>query len=177
MRRDLGLAGALCLAAFATPLQACLPTPPLTDEQLRASAIRERERSADRFRAVSDVVYGVVTRPARNGGIARFRILHVYKGVLRTGATIDARSIDLYTLHPPDCLMVDTSRPALVSRGDYGILAFSGERPVLDFLDPCTLDHWFRSGWIRRNSAPGDLFDGSGLRCAVYEFRPPATAG
>jgi len=177
MRRELRLAGAMLVAAGAMPLQACLPTPARTAEQMRTDAIEGRARSFARFLEVSNVIYGVVTRSAHDGGTARFRILHVYKGGLRPGTTIDARSIDRYRLHPPDCGMVDISHPLLFRRGDYGVLAYSGERPVLDFLDPCTLDYWFRSGWIRRNSAPQNLFDGSGLRCGLYEFRPVAAAG
>jgi hypothetical protein len=167
-----GLTGAAAFAVFASPAIACPPPQPPTPEELRLRVHQARERATARFQDSTDIVYGVVTRPARQGGIARFRILHTYKGSLRPGATITVRSVDYYDLHPPDCPI---PRPVLVARGGYGVLAFSGERPALDFMDSCTLDYWFRNRWIVRHSAARPLWSGgSGTLCAVYDYEPVA---
>jgi hypothetical protein len=65
--------------------------------------------------------------------------------------------------------------PVLRAVGEYGVIAFSGEKPNLDFLDECTLDYWFRNRWIPRQSAPKPLYTrGNGTICDVYDMKPIA---
>ena len=53
-----------------------------------ALARQASEAAASNFENSTHVVYGVGSNPAEDGEIARFRIIHVYKGDLQTGTSM-----------------------------------------------------------------------------------------
>ena len=169
------LVGAVALAVCAIPAVACPPTPGPPPGEMPALARQAREGAASHFENSTNVVYGVVSNSAGDGEIARFRIIHVYKGELQPGTSIEVRSVDSRRLHPPSC-PVFSNRPALVQRGAYGVLAFSGEQPVLEFLHPCTLDYWFRNNWIIRQTSRSG-FDQAGHRIYCHIYDDPDAGG
>ena len=63
---------------------ACPPPPPgyvqPTHEQLLQRSLS----------GATDIVYGVITKPAASGQPARFKVLHVYRGAYKKGQTIHA---------------------------------------------------------------------------------------
>lgn len=125
------------MAAMAAPVGACLP-----------SAIQqtETERLRPAFDASTEIVYGVVTRGARAGQLAHFRVIHVYKGNLAPGAIIRAVPTDGFD--PPLCLALMQAPPPRAYRGQHGVIAFRADFPALSFLNQNNLDLMFREGWI-----------------------------
>lgn len=97
-------------------------------------------------------------------------MLHVYAGSLKVDEKLDAWAVDYYTTHRPVCPVFG---PIFPKKGEYGVLAFRGDLPVIDFVDICTLDYWFRKRWIKRASPPVPLSN-RGMRCQVYDLEPIA---
>jgi hypothetical protein len=94
-------------------------------------------------RGSSDIAYGEVRRGNYRRG-ARFRVIHVYKGSLRPGRTVDA---DVgWGLDAPPCagMMV----PPPVVRGRRGVIFFSGSRPTMNFLDDDEVAQMFSLGLL-----------------------------
>lgn len=126
------------LACMAAPAAAC--PPPIPGQS-------EVQRLKPGFDASSDIVYGVVLKGARDGQMARFQVLHVYKGSFKPGSIIQAAPT--YGFDPPPCLGMTQPPPPRVARGEYGVVAFDRRRPALNFVDRWTLDLAFKEGWIR----------------------------
>ena len=142
------LLGTAMLLFAAKPAAACLPVLPGTEEPPPPSP----EESARRIHSwASDIVYGVVTRTEDDDGRYRFRILHVYKGKLRPGRTIDATAS--FGFDWPGCR---TGSPPPLLRGDYGVIAFGGDNPELNFVADETVQAMFDAGLIAsaRRSPP-----------------------
>jgi hypothetical protein len=137
-RCRLGIAASL--AAVHGAGSACLPPPsdwvPPTEQELVSST----------GRWATDIVEGVVTRGSHDGGAARFRVVHVYRGSLRPGMTISARPG--WGLHTPMCPGMFPPPP--VPRGTSGVIYFGGGVPTLNFLAPDELEMIFAGGWIER---------------------------
>ena len=133
---------AVLMAARAGAASACLPPPPgwvpPTEE--------ERVRSGAQW--ATDIVYGEVTRGSGSGGTPRFRILHVYKGSLRPGMTINADTA--WGLDAPMC--AGMIMPPPVVRGRRGVIFFSG-RPELKFLSDRELELMIACGFIQARPA------------------------
>ena len=136
---------AVVMAAWAGAASACLPPPPgwvpPTEE--------ERVRSAAQW--ATDIVYGEVTRGSGSGGTPRFRILHVYKGSLRPGMTINADRPGAWIA--PMC--AGMIMPPPVVRGRRGVIFFSG-RPELNFLSDRELELMIAGGFIQAQAAHDD---------------------
>lgn len=152
----------------ASAAAACPPPPPPSPSSPVRDVVSEaREIVTRRFDNASNIVYGVIVDTPKNGGAARFRVLHVYAGSLKVGEKIDALAVDYHTIHRPVC---PPPGPAFPKKGQYGVLAFHDSPPTIDFVDVCTLDYWFRNKWIRRAS-PSVPLTKNGIRCQVYDFR------
>lgn len=128
----------LLLSAGAAP--ACPPPPPgyvqPTHEQLLQRSLS----------GATDIVYGVITRPAASGKPARFKVLHVYRGAHKKGETIDA---PVGWGHPtPMCVGMMGPAPAK-PLGAYGVVAFARHAPQLEFIAPEDVQLMIRKGWIR----------------------------
>lgn len=134
--RALYLAAA-AVAAITAPAGACLPP---------AIQQTETERLRPAFDASTDIVYGVVTRGARAGQLAHFRVIHVYKGNLAPGAVIRAVPTDGFD--PPPCLGMMQMPPPRAYEGQYGVIAFHAGSPALNFMTQYSLELMFREGWI-----------------------------
>lgn len=159
---------AAILMFHASPALACPPPPPPPpDRDLGAEA---REAATERFKNSYNIVYGVITDAPKNGGKARFRILHVYAGSLKVDERLDAWALDYFAIHRANCPVYTAVVP---KKGEYGVLAFRGNLPVIDFVDSCTLDYWFRKKWIKRDSPPVPL-KSKGISCQVYDLKPIA---
>ncbi len=147
---------------------ACPPLPPPPpDRNLGAEA---REAATERFKNSYNIVYGVITDAPKNGGKAQFRVIHVYAGSLKVDEQLDAWAVDYFAIHRANCPIYRAVFPEV---GEYGVLAFRGNLPVIDFVDSCTLDYWFRNKWIKRATPPLPL-KSRGLSCQVYDFKPIA---
>jgi hypothetical protein len=96
------------------------------------------------FDRATDVVYGVVTRGARHGRLADFRVIHVYKGSVAAGTII--RAAPSYGFNPPPC--VTFPEPPRVAAGQYGVVAFGRDHPYLHFVSGHDLQIMSREGWI-----------------------------
>ena len=94
----------------------------------------------------TDIVYGVITRPAAAGEPARFKVLHVYRGHARKGDVIEA---PVGWGHPTSVCagMMGAAPPK--SAGDYGVIAFAAHAPMLEFISPDDVQLMIRRGWIR----------------------------
>ena len=126
-------------AAAAAPAAACLPD---------MTGRTEEQRLRPAFEASTDIVYGIVTRGARKGGLARFRVIHVYKGSLEPGAVIGAGPS--FGFDPPPCLGTTIQVPGpSAGKGQYGVIAFNARHPALNWIDRPTLELMFKLGWIR----------------------------
>lgn len=123
------------LVVSAGPALAC--PPPLPGQT-------ESERLKPAFDSATDIVYGVVLKGARDGEIARFKVIHVYKGRLLAGQVIDA--VPTYGFDPVPC--VEFPYPPSAGKGTYGVVAFRLS-PALNFIDERTLRLAFQEGWIR----------------------------
>ena len=138
MKRPIAFATLMLLSAGAA--LACPPPPPgyvpLAHEQ-------RLERSLS---GATDIVYGVITKPAASGEPARFKVLHVYRGAHRKGETIDA---PVGWGHPsPVCAGMMGSAPAKPI-GAYGVIAFARHAPLLEFITPEDVQLMISRGWIR----------------------------
>ncbi len=130
---------AILLACLALPAAAC--PPPIPGQT-------EAERLKPGFDGSTDIVYGVVLEGAREGRLASFKILHVYKGSLAPGAIVRARPS--YGFDPPPCLGMIQPRPPRAVRGQYGVVAFDHRREYLNFIDGNALNLAFAEGWLQR---------------------------
>ena len=139
---------ALALAAVAAAIlpgaaSACLP--PL--EGWKPPTLEERVQWA--WDHSTDVVYGVVTKTSESEPIP-FRVLHVYKGPLKPGATL---ALDRgWGLDPPMCVGMVPGPP--VMKGQFGVIVFHNVRPTMTFLSEEELELMFAKGWIRRAGTP-----------------------
>jgi hypothetical protein len=130
---------AVLAAAAVAPASACLPD---------MSGRTEEQRLRPAFEASTDIVYGVVTRGAKRRGLARFRVIHVYKGDLQPGATIEAAPS--FGFDPPPCLGTTIPSPGpRAAKGQVGVIAFNARSPALNWIDQWTLELMFKLGWIR----------------------------
>ncbi|WP_395331961.1 hypothetical protein WBP06_03695 [Novosphingobium sp. BL-8H] len=163
---------AATLLFHASSALACVPPPPPPpDQPVPDLGAEAREAATRRFKNSYNIVYGVIIDAPDHGGKARFRVLHVYAGSLSVGERLDAWSVDYFTLGHPTC--PPAVGPLFPKKGEYGVLAFKGNLPVLDFVDRCTLDYWFRNKWIKRAAPPVPL-KRLGITCQVYDFKPIA---
>ena len=138
MIRSLAIAAAVLMPL--TGALACPPPPPgyvpPTQEQIL-------ERS---LQGVTDIVYGVVTGGEVPGQPSRFKVVHVYRGNLRVGDTVEARP---GWGHPePFCVgMMAEAHPKPV--GTYGVVAFGEGRRLLNFVSPENVQIMIAKGWIK----------------------------
>lgn len=160
--------GAALLLFHASAAAGCPPPPPPAPG--RDLGVEAREAATARFENSYNIVYGVIIDAPKKGGKARFRVLHVYAGSLKVDDELDAWAVDYYSIHKPVC---PAFGPVFPKKREYGVLAFRGDLPVIDFVDKCTLDYWFRKGWIKRVSPPVSLSN-KGIRCHVYDLKPIA---
>jgi len=128
---------AACLIAPASWANACPPPIP---------GLTEAQRLKPGFDAATDIVYGVVIKGARDGQKARFKVIHVYKGVLTPGMIVEA--VPDYGFDA-QCLGMIQPPPPSASKGEYGVVAFNSRSPALTFVDALTLKVAFEEGWIR----------------------------
>lgn len=122
------------IVVLAGPALAC--PPPLPGQT-------ESQRLKPAFDSATDIVYGVVLKGARDGKMARFKVIHVYKGRLLAGQVIDA--LPTYGFDPVPCL--DFPYPPSAPKGAYGVVAFR-QSPALNFIDERTFRLAFKEGWI-----------------------------
>lgn len=126
------------LAMTAAPAAACLPPPP---------GMTETEAIRPGVEASTDIVYGVVTKGAREGRLARFKVLHVYKGTLKPGDFV--RAVPSWGFAPPSCWGGTIHAPPPRARkGQYGVILFHSTRPALNFVSNYHLGLMFKEKWI-----------------------------
>ena len=122
------------------PALACPPPPPgyvpPTQEQVVERSLRD----------VTDIAYGVVVPGGVPEKTARFKVLHVYRGSLSKGQTIEAAA---GWGHPaPFCLgMMGPPYPKPV--GSYGVVAFRNGQRELNFISAEHVAIMIEQGWIR----------------------------
>jgi len=133
------LAAALMLAP--APALACSPLPPGIVEPPPPTV---EQRAEAIVRGFDTIVYGVLTRSTHNGRDGRLRVLHVYKRPLRPGATVTIKPS--WGFDPPFCAGM-MGNPPPVSRGSYGVYAWTGE-PVLNRVSDDRLAVMFDRGWL-----------------------------
>ena len=131
---------AAIMLGFAGAASACPPPPPgyvqPTHEQLLQRSLS----------GATDIVYGVITKPAASGEPARFKVFHVYRGAHKRGETIEA---PVGWGHPtPLCAGMMGSAPPK-PLGAYGVIAFTRHAPQLEFIAPDDVQLMIRRGWIR----------------------------
>jgi hypothetical protein len=129
---------ALLLACLAAQVAAC--PPPLPGQT-------ETERLKPAFDAAADIAYGVVLKGARDGQVASFKVLHVYKGTLTPGSVVHGKPS--YGFDPPPCLGMMQLPPPRAVKGETGVIAFDGRQPFLNFINKNAMDLAFSEGWIR----------------------------
>jgi hypothetical protein len=134
------IAFAALMLGSAGAASACPPPPPgyvqPTHEQLLQRSLS----------GATDIVYGVITKPAASGEPARLKVLHVYRGARQKGETIDA---PVGWGHPtPMCVGMMGPAPAK-PLGAYGVIAFARHAPQLEFIAPEDVQLMIRRGWIR----------------------------
>ena len=135
----------IALAAVASylPVQAafaCAPPPP---DWVPPTHDQFLERSLS---GATDIVYGVITKPAAAGEPARFKVLHVYRGSRKKGDTISA---PVGWGHPtPVCAGMMGAAPPKPA-GAYGVIAYAAHAPLLEFISPDDVQLMIRRGWIR----------------------------
>jgi len=144
---------ALLLLAAAAPTMACPPPPPGYQRPSPEEALRGQVMGAP------NIVYAVVERAIQGEGSApagatpgHIRIMHVYKGGLRTGQRIPMYGL----LARTDCGNIEYSREG-ARQGAYGILflrAWNGHDPVpfVSFESQATVDEMLRLGLIQSAS-------------------------
>ena len=138
MRRSIVLA-ALVLG-LAEAARACPPPPP---GYVQPTHEQRLQRSLS---GATDIVYGVITRPAASGEPARFKVLHVYRGAHKRGETIES---PVGWGHPtPVCVGMMGPAPAK-PLGAYGVIAFARHAPQLELIAPEDVQLMIRRGWIR----------------------------
>ena len=131
---------AAIMLGFAGAASACPPPPPgyvqPTHEQLLQRSLS----------GATDIVYGVISKPAASGEPARFKVLHVYRGAHKRGETIEA---PVGWGHPtPVCVGMMGSAPPK-PLGAYGVIAFARHAQQLEFIAPDDVQLMIRRGWIR----------------------------
>jgi hypothetical protein len=92
-------------------------------------------------RSSTDIVYGVVVEPSSDS--FRFKVLHVYRGHLRKGQTIDVQSSWGFSYQPCPGMVGPPPLPA----GAYGVIAYDGA-PKLSFIPDDVLQQMFAAGLI-----------------------------
>lgn len=133
----------LVCAACALPLDAAFACPPPPPGWVPPTHEQLLERS---LKGTTDIAYGVISRSAEPGAPASFKVLHVYRGSLRKGQTIEA---PVGWGHPiPFCVGMMSAAPAL-PKGAYGVVAFARHAPQLEFIKPDDVQLMIRRGWIR----------------------------
>lgn len=146
MRRT--LAAVVALAALGicgeSAAVACLPPPPGWVPPTQEEIVRSAANNA------TDIVYGEIVRDGFSGRTPRFRVIHVYRGRLRPGQTIEARHG--WGINPPMCAGM-LGGPPPVPRGTRGTILFRAERPVLDFLGERDLELMLAGGFIQPRPA------------------------
>ena len=134
------IASAALMLGSVGAASACPPPPPgyvhPTHEQLLQRSLS----------GATDIVYGVITKPAASGQPARFKVLHAYRGAHKKGETIHA---PVGWGHPsPFCVGMMGSAPPK-PLGAYGVIAFARHAPQLEFIAPDDVQLMIRRGWIR----------------------------
>ena len=128
----------LPLVLIAVPAAACPPPiPGAVEPPPRPKA--EVARSIASWS--TEIAYGVVTNDG--GDRPRFKIIHVYKGALKPGQVIRPRVS--WGFDRPPCFGM--SNPPPVSKGDYGVIAYSTE-PELSFVPDDILTEMFKTKLI-----------------------------
>ncbi|HEX8640296.1 MAG TPA: hypothetical protein VF704_03975 [Allosphingosinicella sp.] len=133
----MGFARSIAVLAVATAGSATACPPPIPGQT-------DAEYLRPIFDRTTDIVYGVVTRGARDDELAQFRVIHVYRGSLSPGTVI--RAAPSYGVDPPACVAFPYPPRALA--GQYGVVAFRSDRPHLNFVSDHDLQIMFREGWI-----------------------------
>lgn len=128
------IAPAAANACLPAPLGATEP-PPTTVEQ-RAETLAQSSKT---------IVYGVLTREIANGQKGQLRIIHVYKGTLRSGIRVAIKAS--WGFDPPMCAGMLGSPPPLF-KGAYGVFAWSGE-PEANSVSDESLAAMFKLKLIR----------------------------
>ncbi len=141
MKAALFTLGLMAAILPVSPALACPPPPPgwvpPTETQMLSRSLN----------GMTDIAYGVVTRSSNTPGApALFKVIHVYRGTLRKGQTIDAPP---GWGHPtPVCAGMmgpATAQPV----GAYGVIAFARTSPMIDFIKPEHVQIMIREGWIK----------------------------
>ena len=135
---------ALISAAAALPLQGALACPPPPPGYVPPTAEQLLERS---LQNVGDIVYGVVTKAGAPGeASSSFKIIHVYRGDLRAGQTVQA--VPGWGHPEPVCVgMMSPAYPQPV--GTYGVVAFAKGQRTLNFISPENVQIMIDKGWIK----------------------------
>ena len=133
----------IAAAVAALPVEAALACPPPPPGWVPPTHEQMLERSLS---GATDIAYGVITRPAAAGAPASFKVLHVYRGTLKKGQTIEA---PVGWGHPtPVCVGMMGAAPPL-AKGAYGVIAFARHAPLLEFIKPNDVQLMISRGWIR----------------------------
>ena len=141
------LTTALTATAALLPLQGALACPPPPPGYVPPTQEQILERS---LKGVGDIVYGVVTQGGLPGRPSSFKVIHVYRGNLRVGDTVQTTP---GWGHPePFCVgMMYEADPKSV--GTYGVVAFAQGQRKLNFISPENVRIMIDKGWIKSAQA------------------------
>ncbi|HEY8591896.1 MAG TPA: hypothetical protein VIL42_03415 [Sphingomicrobium sp.] len=135
---------AIAAAASASPAFACAPPPPGWVPPTHEQLIERFTKQADH------IVYGIIAPSAAGDRKSMLKVLHVYKGGLRKGYTIEGTaSFDLPVPHCSGMMMPPDEKPV----GTYGVFALRGDSPELNMIKPEDVQLMIRKGWIRSAQA------------------------
>ena len=146
----------LAVAVAAAPASACLP--PLPGEPAPKPPT-DAELAGKVDRGFTNIVYGVVVRKTDQRGIARFRVIHVYRGAsVRRRVIAIAPGPSLRSMNPCPGMVPDYILP--LRRGDTGIFAWYDTPIPGRFLDADLVRAMFAAGYIK--PTPRDQRVGTG---------------
>jgi hypothetical protein len=132
---------ALALTAAVVPLNialACAPPPPGYVHPTETELLSRFVTNAD------DIVYGIITHS--QNGRSRFNVIHVYKGGLTKGQTIETTTG--WDFPVPYCAGMG-GPPIPKPIGTYGVAVLKNGSSGLGFIAPRHVQTMIANGWIK----------------------------